>query len=116
MGRRDEAGRVSRGWAGPGADADCGAGPRPASIVCALAGQLPCFCFCLCGSCVVSVCRSYVLSLVCGSVPAYIAVDFRVLTYPKLHMYDLLLIFCDVPPLEYIQSIQQCVCFRLAFE
>ena len=68
VGRRDEAGRVSRGWAGPGADADCGAGPRPASIVCALAGQLPCFCFCLCGSCVVSVCRSYVLSLVCACV------------------------------------------------
>ena len=67
---------VAGGWAGPGADADCGACPRPASIVCALAGQLPCFCFCLCGSCVVSVGRSYVFIVSC--VPAYIAVDFHV--------------------------------------
>ena len=78
MGRRDEAGRVSRGWAGPGAGADCGAGPRPASIVGALAGQLPCFCFCLCGSCVVSVCVSLLCieSRVC--LRTHIAVDFRV--------------------------------------
>jgi hypothetical protein len=31
------------------------ASPRPASVVCALAGQSPCSCFCLCGSCVLLV-------------------------------------------------------------
>jgi hypothetical protein len=39
------------------------AGPCPASVVCVLARQLPCFCFCLCGSRVVSV-RSLRVALV----------------------------------------------------
>ena len=64
------------------------AGPCPASVVCVLAGQLPCFCFCFCGSRVVSV-RSVRVALV-SRVCLRTSQSTFVLTFPKLHMYALL--------------------------
>ena len=64
------------------------AGPCPASVVCVLAGQLPCFCFCFCGSRVVSV-RSVRVALV-SRVCLRTSQSTFVITFPKLHMYALL--------------------------